>query len=558
MKIPYGIHDYKTIKTEDYLFIDKTKFIKEIENIGKYLVFLRPRRFGKSLFSSMLYYYYDIHSSDIFDNLFHNTYIDKNKTTEANSYYILKFDFSGINASKESIEDSFYTCVYSYIREFDSKYKLDLDLQFKSKEPAAMLRDFLISFKEKTTKQIYLIIDEYDHFANNVLTADLNLFNTIIGKNGFVRSFYEVFKTYAGTVIGRMFITGVTPITLDSLTSGFNMAINITKEELLNEMLGFTQEEVMDVIEKLKIDKDNLKTLKENYNGYLFSGDASTKVYNSNMVLYYLKSFILYNKPPKSLTDSNIVSDYDKITGMFDLYKDTEGRREIINKILNNETISAEITDQFNLKLEFNKEEFLSLLYYLGLLTIDSAYGGEVNLKTPNDVIKNVYFEYYFNYIINELDIQIDVRNIKDSVKELSQNNNAVPFIRLVESFLNGLSNRDFIKFDEKYIKLLMITYFRLSSLYLVKSEYEVNGGYIDIALLPNHLFEVNNYFIFEIKYLNADNYSDKLLSSKRNEAIGQINRYADSEEMRIIAKLRKYIFVFVHVKCEVLEEVKA
>lgn len=553
MKIPYGIHDYKTIIDKKYLFVDKTRYIPLIEELGEYIVFLRPRRFGKTLFTSMLYYYYDINNKENFDYLFNDTYISNNITSEANSYYVLKFDFSGINSDKTVIERNFSDCVCDYLQSFINDYKLDIEID-NNKEVNTILRGFLIRFKSLTNKQIYLIIDEYDHFANNVLTTDLDFFNEITGKDGFVRSFYEVFKTYAGTIIGRMFITGVTPITLDSLTSGFNVAKNVSKHVMLNEMMGFTKDEVIHVLKELDIDAKHLSILRDNYNGYLFNDEADTKVYNSNMTLYYLDNMVICKKPPRNLTDPNIISDYTKMTSMFDLYKDDEDKKEIIHSILNNETVSTTITDKFNLKLEFDKDHFLSMLYYLGLLTIVSGYGSEIGLRTPNYIIKNIYFQYYYYYLNKELDIKLDIRHIKDAVRELSMNNHVNQFVNLLEKFLSEISNRDFIKFDEKYIKLLMITYLRLSDLYLVKSEYEVNGEYIDIALLPNNLYGLNNYFIFELKYISKAKYSESLLGDMRREAVEQINKYADNEEMRRIKNLRKYVFVFVHDECKVME----
>lgn len=557
MKIPYGIHDYRTIKTENYLYIDKTSYIEKLESIGKYLVFVRPRRFGKSLFTSMLYYYYDINSGEIFQDLFRDTYIGMNKTKESSSYYILKFDFSGISTEKEAVDKSFFIKVKNCIKMFINKYKLNIQISNDICKANEYLESFLTEFKSQADKQIYLLIDEYDHFANNIMTADINLFNEITGKDGFVRSFYEVFKTYSGTVIGRIFITGVTPITLDSLTSGFNTAKNLTKHEVLNEMMGFTEEEVYSVLETLCISKEHLAVLKVNYNGYLFSEDSKIKVYNSNMALYYLDSMILYGYPPKNLTDPNIISDYTKITSMFDLYKDIDDKKEIIHNILNESTISVSIIDKFNLRMDFTRDQFLSLMYYLGLLTVDYGYGGISTLKTPNYIIKTVYFEYYFHYLNQMLDVRIDVSKVNEAVYKLSAENNPLLFKNLIETMLKRLDNRDFIKYDEKYIKLLMVTYINLSKLYLVKTEYPVGKHYIDVALLPNHVFLANNYFIFEVKYISKGICSDKLLEDKRNEAIEQINKYGGYEEMINIPNLKKYIFIFVHNECIIMEEIQ-
>ena len=295
-KIPYGLTDYKRIKEEGYYVVDKTKFIEELEHTNEnFLVFLRPRRFGKSLFLSTLQYYYDENSKDEFDAIFSDTYIGKNPTPLKSSYRILFFEFSGINTdeSMQRIYEQFlFKIKMSLSRYFDNYgYKIGYRELKDINNPTSLMEYF---FEAVKNDQIYLLIDEYDQFANAILAHSMQEFLKIVSKGGFVRSFYEVIKgaTLSG-VVQKMFITGVTPITLDSLSSGFNIVSNISMDEDFNAMAGFTQNEVdyslrESIFKRCNIEGDELLAkVKTWYNGYNFLG---TKVYNPFDILKFIKN----------------------------------------------------------------------------------------------------------------------------------------------------------------------------------------------------------------------------------------------------------------------------
>jgi hypothetical protein len=270
-RLPYVISNYKTIAQENYIYVDKTPYIEKIENYhSPYLLFLRPRRFGKSLFVSLLQHYYDINEKDNFEALFKDTYIGQNPTKERNSYYVLNFDFTGVTTDTgEQLEQSFINITKLAFNDFTSRYKLTLDYVLKESginvSAANMLEDFFTSVKNKIDKPIYVLIDEYDHFANELLSFQFDLFADSISKTGFVRKWYEVLKKQTKTIIKRIFATGVSPITLDSLTSGFNIADNITREEAFNEMMGFTENEVRQMVKetaRFPMDENDMDDLK--------------------------------------------------------------------------------------------------------------------------------------------------------------------------------------------------------------------------------------------------------------------------------------------------------
>lgn len=287
---------------------------------------MRPRKFGKTLFTSTLAYYYDVNTKDKFDKLFGNTYIGKHQTNLKNSYHILRFNFSGIDtSSEETTIRGFSDEIVSSIELFVKKYELDFFVNEKDEVENIMNNLFKAFSIQKDADKIYVIIDEYDHFANELLSFKTENFKRLISENGKVRKWYEILKKGTETVVDRIFITGVAPITLDSLTSGFNIGSDKTKNAKFNEMLGFTTDELIKIMEEQEIDKEIqnklLTIMKENYDGYKFSIDAEEKMYNSNMCLYFLNEYMDSGKFPRNLIDVNIASDYSKLSNMLELCK---------------------------------------------------------------------------------------------------------------------------------------------------------------------------------------------------------------------------------------------
>jgi hypothetical protein len=545
---------------ENLFYVDKTMYIEKLENLHSYYIFfLRPRRFGKSLFVSLLQHYYDINEKDNFDILFKDTYIGQNPTKERNGYYILNFDFSGVTThTKEQLEESFINITKNAFELFQNRYNIHFDY-LQTGSAANIFEDFFTKVTTRIDKPVYVLIDEYDHFANELLSFQFDLFKDSVSNTSFVRKWYEVLKKQTKTIVKRIFATGVSPITLDSFTSGFNITDNITREEAFNEMMGFTENEVRQMIKEtvsFPMDENDMdalmKELHKNYNGYLFSEDANERLFNSDMILYYLKTFIEKKKGPNDLIDQNIASDYGKLGKIFDL-KDKISNMEVLEKILNGEEIVAQITRQFSMEKDFTTDDFKSLLFYLGLLTIDKRILSFAKLKVPNYVIKGLYIGYFEKKVREAIDYEIDTVEISNAVSQIALDGKNNKFISVIENTLHKLSNRDYINFDEKYIKLMMISYLMLSNVYMVKSEYEVENGYIDIALLRREPIDPNYFAIFEVKYikkLEYEAYGDKFVEEKKNEAIAQILRYNTSDELKNLTNLKKWVIVFAGDKC--------
>ena len=564
-KLPNGVSNYEKLITENYIYVDKTPFIEKLEDVSNpTIMFLRPRKFGKTLFTSTLECYYDKLKVEKFDTLFKDTYIGKNPTQNKNRYCILRFNFSGINTeNKDATLNGFKKKAIASIGVFIKKYNLDFFINNQDEAEEILNNLFKAFLIQKPNEKIYVIIDEYDHFANELLGFRTSEFKNLVSKNGIIRKWYEVLKEGTESVVDRIFITGVAPITLDSMTSGFNISLNLTKDMDFNDMLGFSRQDVIDIMDELEIDKEKQKELlpiiKENYDGYIFSKEIKEnfekyRMYNSNMTLYFLSEYIKRNEIPEELVDVNIISDYGKIEGMMNLCKEM-GKMEILEKIVSDEEISSRIIEKFNPEIEFGETELISLLYYLGYLTIVGNDFGKLQLKVPNDVIKNIYTDYFMKYINNIAGIQENLNTI-EIVKEIFLEGKIEKIIKLLSKYLTNLSNRDFVKFDEKYVKLLFYAIAKsLGGLY-VKSELEVGGKYSDILILPKEKIEERYGILIEFKYIKQEEYGkdNSLLEQKQKEAKEQLQKYIKTEEIKEIPNLKSYSVIAIKDKLVVKE----
>ena len=551
-KLPYGISDYERIQENDYYYVDKTKYIEKLENLAEpYIIFLRPRKFGKTLFTSTLENYYDIKKVDKFDKLYKETYIGKNPTKLKNSYHILRFNFSGIDTTnQETTIKGFKNEVSSSIKVFVEKYGLDFYINYED-EAESILDNLIKAFSiQRAEEKIYVIIDEYDHFANELLGFNTSQFKSLVSKNGKVRKWYEILKKGTESVVDRIFITGVAPITLDSLTSGFNICSDKTRDRNLNEMLGFTEEELIQIMESQNISKekqkDILPIMKENYDGYKFSLKANEKLYNSNMCLYFLKEYVIYQEIPEQLVDMNIASDYSKIGKMLDLCKG-ENREEIIEKTVSGEGILTEIVEKFNPAMEFTERELVSMLYYLGYLTIAGEKLGRAELKIPNKVMKEIYSEYFMKILNKETQMEIKEDEYNEILKETALEGRIDKIVEILQKYLKNLSNRDYQRFDEKYVKLIFYCIAMNLKIFTVKSELEIEREYPDIVLIPRDRSKGYQAIMVEFKYLKKS--EENKVEEKQKEAKEQIERYGNTEEMKNIEKMNKYTIVVVNDK---------
>ena len=555
--IPYGISNYSTIIRDGYAYVDKTMYIRTLEQAGVYHLFLRPRRFGKSLFTSMLGYYYDIAEIDNFDRLFSNMDIGRNPTKKKNAYYVLQFDFSAIRTdSYEVMLQSFTQNIYNAFVRFCATYHLDITLEMDS--PEAQLSHLFTQFQTKCDGKIYVIIDEYDHFANELLSSNLKTFTDTVSGDGFIRTWYEVLKWASKTVVERIFITGVSPITLDSLTSGFNISKNLSTNSTFNEMMGFTRNEVEQLIQETiseKLPFDLMDTLTDYYNGYCFSKDGKERVFNSDMVLYYLDSCQQEHKRPDTLLDRNAVSDYGKLERLI-RFQTPEQNLDILKEIVFTGHTTAHLVERYFIGQRFEAEHFKSLLFYLGLITIKEEHLGFLVLQIPNSATTGLYFDFLMRLIVDETNYIPDTSNIAQAIYQLAYENEIEKLIVLVEGLLHAISNRDSIGFSEKEIKIAVAAYSGMTNLYLIKSEYEVEKRYIDLAFFPRDANSELDVLLFELKYIKKSDVPDpnspeggKMIQEKCLEARKQLQDYGSAKEFSH-KKVSAWAIVFVGDSC--------
>lgn len=519
----------------------------------------------------MLSYYYGLEHKENFEKLFGNRYIGRNPSPLANAYLVLNFDFSGINTTTfDSTLQGFFNKVVLGISNFLDRYSsffLEEDRNFvlNSNYPNEILENIFYLCKKRKTEKIYLIIDEYDHFANEIIAFNYNDFSDIISRNGFVRKFYEVIKTATmEAVVDKIFITGVTPITLDSMTSGFNIARDLTMNQKFNEAVGFTFEEVKELVDFVCIDGEtNEKTgklwdkelmhkdLKSWYNGYLFNGDAIKRVYNANMVLCFLEQIAENNVYPKNMLDINIASDYKKIKNFFELKK-PEQNYEVLERLLTEGEITSAITEKFSFERNFTHTDFASMLFYMGFVSIKMMQGVFYKLQMPNYVIQSLYFDFFVEILDKKLNTVLDTNDLQKAILSLIYDGNATLFAAEVQKTLRALSNRDAIKFSEKHLKVVVFTLLNLSRAYFIKSEYETEKTYVDILLLERQPFAVNFQYAIELKYLPKER--AKEAETVKNQAIIQLNGYLQSQELRELKGLKSLIFIIVGDDLEMVE----
>ena len=551
-KLPYGISNYEELIEDGYYYVDKTMYIEKLESIPeKRIIFLRPRKFGKTLFTSTLENYYDIKKAEKFEKLYGETYIGKNPTKLKNSYHILKFNFSGIDTTNEETTiNGFKEEVSISIGGFAAKYGLDF---YVNPELTAegLFSSMIEAFKnQRQGEKIYVIIDEYDHFANELLGFNTNQFKNLVSKNGKVRKWYEILKKGTESVIDRIFITGVAPITLDSLTSGFNIGLDITQDKDFNEMMGFTKEELLKIMEEEEITKKEqeeiMPIMKENYDGYRFSIKGTEKIYNSNMCLYFLNRYLRFEEIPTQLIDMNIASDYSKLGKMLDLCKGEE-REKVIEKTVSGEGIVSEITQKFNPAIEFTETDLISMLYYLGYLTIAGEVFEKPELKIPNRVMKEIYSEYFMQILNKTTELQITQSDYNEILQEIAIEGKIDKIIEMLEKYLKSLSNRDYIKFDEKYVKLIFFCIAMNLKIFRLKSEMEIQRKYPDILLIPKDQSKGYKGVMIEFKYLKKG--EEEKLKEKQEEARKQIEEYGEMEEIKELKNIEKYTVVAVNDK---------
>ena len=543
--IPYGISDFKQVREENKYLVDKTRFFEQMELAGNFLFLVRPRRFGKSLFLNMLEAYYDINEKDNFDKLFQGLYVADHPTEYRNRYQVMHLDFSQVGSDVERLQENFDFYLSISCESFAEKYARFYPGGFVDEVkriPRGEQKLNYINFTARRSEcNLYLIVDEYDNFTNNVLNIKgQEAYHALTHGTGFYR---DVFKLFKG-MFDRIIMLGVSPITLDDLTSGYNIALNITMDPRFNQMLGFSEDDVRQMIRyykevgaiKPEVTEDSIiNDIKPWYDNYCFAEESfgrEPSMFNCDMVCYYLSNLVGLGNRPKELIDPNTMTDYGKLKRLIEIDQLEGDRLNVIHDIAEHGFIYGQIVSHFPAERMMEFGNFVSLLYYYGMLTIGGVEGELLKLTIPNN---NVRLQYY-HYLLDEYQSisRVNTTELSLCFSRAALHGDWQPLISFIcKAYHDTTAVRQLIE-GERNLQGFMNAYLTLTNYYLIAPEMEFSHGYCDFFLLPNYAVYpmVRHSYILELKYLKADA-TDAEADRQWSEAQEQIKTYAADKKLQ-------------------------
>ena len=575
--LPYGMMNFADIRLDNYYYVDKTSFIPVIEQSDRFFFFIRPRRFGKSLTLNMLQHYYDVHTRDKFDALFGDLYIGKHPTRDRNSYLVLYLNFSGISGELHNYRqglDAHCNTSFDYFCDIYAEYlPKGIKEVLNEKAGAVEQLDYLYHQCELAGQQIYLFIDEYDHFTNAILSdaESIHRYTEETHKEGYLRAFFNRVKAGTYSSIKRCFITGVSPVTMDDLTSGFNIGTNYSLTPKFNAMMGFTEDEVREMLTYYSTKApfhhtvdELIELMKPWYDNYCFAQECYDQptLYNSNMVLYFVKNYIDNNgKAPRNMIESNIRIDYEKLRMLIRKDKEFAHDASIIQTLVSQGYITGELKDGFPAANIVDSDNFVSLLYYFGMLTVSGTFEGKTKLIIPNQVVREQLYTYLLN-TYNEADLSFS-NHEKDELSSALAYRGAWQsyFDYIADCLKRYASQRDKQK-GESFVHGFTLAMTAQNRFYRPISEADTQSGYADIFLSP--MLEIypdmSHSYIIELKYAKYKD-PESRVEELRAEAIAQANRYADTDRVKNAigtTQLHKIVVVYKGMEMRVCEEVNS
>ena len=581
--VPYGVADFATVIEQNLYYVDKTMFIPELEKQPRNLFFIRPRRFGKSIFLSMLYSYYDCTQSHKFQSLFGNLWIGQHPTPLQGKYQVLFLDFSQITGNIDKLETKFNSYLSinldAFVRQYSEFYQAEME-EILAQEDFEEKMELIFKAAKAHQYHLYLIIDEYDNFTNVILNErGEKVYHAITHADGFYR---DVFKKFKGN-FERIFMMGVSPVTLDDVTSGFNIGWNISIKPEFDEMLGFSTTDVVEMFTYYKehgsIPADSdidaiVNDMKPWYDNYCFAEDAlkkKTRMFNCDMVLYYLRNYMDNGCSPRQMIDPNTRTDYGKMKKLLQFDKLDGERKGIIRKIAEEEQIVTQLYESFSAYQIPKAEIFPSLLFYYGMLTIKGTRGSKLILGIPNNNVR----KQYYGYLEEEYQAKayVDVNQLTDYYYDMAYDGKWEEGLRfMADAYAKVSSVRDGIE-AERNLQGFFMAYLNLNDYYITAPELELNHGYCDFFLLPDltHYASQHSY-ILELKVLSKKDFSaivegeftedgKPMTKAEKQwcEAVEQIHRYAEAprvEALRQGTKLHLIIMQFEGWELKRMEEV--
>lgn len=573
-RIPYGMMNFAVIRRDDCYYVDKTRFIPMIEEADKFFFFIRPRRFGKSLTVNMLQHYYDILAKDKFEALFGDLYIGKHPTRDRNSYLVLYLNFSGIVGELHNYRkglDAHCQTMFDYFCDIYADYlpkgiKEELD----KKEGAVEQFEYLFTECNKTNQRIYLFIDEYDHFTNAILSdiESLHRYTDETHGEGYLRAFFNKIKAGTYSSIERCFITGVSPVTMDDLTSGFNIGTNYSLTPEFNEMIGFTEEEVRQMLTYYSTTSpfnhsvdELIEIMKPWYDNYCFAEECygETTMYNSNMVLYFVKNYIQRGKAPRDMVEDNIRIDYEKLRMLIRKDKEFAHDASIIQTLVSEGYVTGELKKGFPAINITNPDNFVSLLYYFGMLTISGTYEGRTKLTIPNQVVREQIYTYLLS-TYNEAELNFSSYEKNELSSGLAYRGDWKAYFGYIADCLKRYTSQRDKQKGEFFVHGFTLAMTAQNRFYRPISEQDTQAGYVDIFLCPllDIYSDMKHSYIVELKYAKYKD-PESRIEELRLEAIAQANRYADTDTVKRAVgttQLHKIVVVYKGMDMPICEEV--
>ena len=574
-RIPYGMMNFIDVREDDCYYVDKTHYIPLIENANKYFFYIRPRRFGKSLTISMLRHYYNILEADKFEKWYGDLYIGKHPTPERNSYLIIYLNFAVVNAELNSYRqslDAHCNTEFNFFCDVYAQYLPEgIKEEMNKKKGAIEQLDYLYKECIKTNQQIYLFIDEYDHFTNKILSEPscLEDYKSETHGTGYLRSFFDTVKAGTDSTIKRCFVTGVSPVTMDDLTSGFNIGTNYSLSPEFNEMTGFNEEEVRAMLDyyattcQFHHSTDELiEAMKPWYDNYCFAEKSygGTTMYNSNMVLYFVDNYIRNRGyMPRNMVEENIRVDYNKLRMLIRKDKEFAHDASTIQTLVQQGYVTGELKTGFPAETVAEPDNFISLLFYFGMLTISGTKRGKTLLTIPNQVVREQLYSYLLD-TYNEADLRFDNWEKGKLASAMAYRGDWKAYFDYIAECLHRYSSQRDKQKGEAYVHGFTLAMTAQNRFYRPISEQENQEGYADIFMFPllDIYKDMLHSYIIELKYAKGKD-SDEKVEQLRQEAITQANRYAASETVQKAigtTTLHKIIVVYQGMKMVVCEEV--
>ena len=575
-RIPYGMMNFVDVRKDDCYFVDKTPFIEEVEAANHFFLFNRPCRFGKSLTLSMLQNYYDVNKKEMFDQLFGDLYIGKNPTPERNSYLVLNLDFSVVAAGIDDYKDGLdATCniAYDYFCDVYQQYlPKDIKVEMNKQEGCIDQLQYLCRECTKVGQQIYLFIDEYDHFTNKILAEPqyMTSYRKQTHGEGYLRLFFDAVKSATSTSLKRVFVTGVSPVTMDDLTSGFNIGTNYSLSAEFNEMTGFTEEEVREMLTYYSsvcpfhhsVD-ELIQVMKPWYDNYCFAINSYGQVtmYNSVMVLYFIDQYIHNDCDiPRDMIEDNIRVDYNKLRMLIRHDKEFANDASIIQHLVTDGFVAGTLKKGFSAESINDPDNFVSLLFYFGMLTIDGTYRGKTKFVIPNEVVREQIYAYLLS-TYKENQLAYDTYLKSDLESGLAYDGDFRSYFGFIADAIKRYSSQRDRQKGESYVHGFTLAMTCQNMFYRPISELDNQSGYADIFLRPllENYPDMEHSYIVELKYCKSDATDDQV-AKLREAAIAQVNRYADSDVVKSEVKttrLHKLVVIFRSVDMVVCEEIE-